>query len=192
MLTQNGDLGSPPGTPPQGAVSWITFLTDLQYLRPVGFEATADSWLVDAPEFALLGFAFDGTSDDYCGGMGQKPSDCILVPMTSPTIVPLPADLDAMRGPFKSSATPTAWIFPFGGAPPIQIGQDHDGGSDIYPISIARGSVGTDGCEVDQNHKVKDTCYDRACRRRTARTSTAITSTTASRTTCPIGRPDRA
>ena len=160
VLTQNGDLSSPPGTPPQGAVSWITMLTDLQYFRAVGFEATDGEWLVDANEIAWLGFDFDGTSEDYCQGGGLWPSDCILIPMTSPGVVPLPLDMEELKGPFKVAAEPTAWIFPFGGVPPVQIGKDKDGGSDIVAQSIARGSVGTDGCDVVQNHVMKDKCWD--------------------------------
>ena len=107
-------------------------------------------------EIAMLGFNFDGNSDDYCGF--PSGATCYLFGMNSPDIVHIPNDDVDMKGPFKVTAVPTAWVFPKG-APPVQIG--HNGqGSQIDDIWIERGTVGyTDG-KVNDPKQITNLCYD--------------------------------
>jgi hypothetical protein len=155
VLTQDGTYSPLP----QALHSTLTLLTDLQYLIPVGFQSTGS--LYSSKENLLFGFSFDGVEKDYCIPQfpGDWNADCIDIVVKTPGVLNLPADYDGdMKGPFKATAMPTAWIG-VPPAPPTQIGHDGDGGSDIQEISIARGTVGMPNC-VNNDAVLHTLCYD--------------------------------
>ncbi|MFY9825478.1 MAG: endonuclease/exonuclease/phosphatase family protein [Thermoanaerobaculia bacterium] len=147
-MTRDSSLGQLP----QNLYTFLTFLTDLQYLQPVALRAQSPAY--DANEPAWIGFTFDGGLPSLCP---WGPS-CKRVDMHSPTPDPLTA-VKAFVGPFKNETLPELWVGP-GPLPPLQplvkIEGTPPNGQKIRPISIQRGDRGNVLCRININKNLGD------------------------------------
>jgi hypothetical protein len=152
VLSQPDDgTFAPPGQPPQFLYTWLTLLTDIQYLRPSALQAK--DMVFHDPEVVWFGHSFD---------KGPVYPNYVPFLMTKGDLLDIPNTLPIMVGPFKSTDHPVVLAFdpkdPL--APPHDVGEDHNGGSDIFDISIARGEVGYPDCQPYDPASLNTKCYD--------------------------------
>ncbi len=139
-LTRSSDFGPLP----QNLSTYLTFLTDLQYMQAKNLRSWVPlSW---DHELASLGFNFDLASVvDACSPIGQI--QCTTLQTNSPSPDPLPG-VNWLQGPFHKSTVPTLWVLPpYPDAQWVQLGMAPTG-SKIYPISITREEDGNPKCKV--------------------------------------------
>jgi hypothetical protein len=135
----------------QNPISYLTYLTSLQYLISKGIDANVE--LFGEGEATQIGFDFDdhASKPPTCGPLPSQLPCSNWVQTEDEQPMPIPV-VPGLRGPFSDHAMPYEWVMWKEPPTPIvktgQIGQDYNGGK-FFPISLRREDNGNPSCYTD-------------------------------------------